>query len=413
MAHMEMEFVKMLVISAAVGGLVGIERERELKVEVVTGMRTFMLASIFGTLSVILSETFGGSFLLVAFGGIILVTILFGVVKNFKLGDIGVTTSVAFLATFLLGVLVGMGLYLDSIVASLIITGILVSKKYSQEFSESLSPEEIINALEFGLIAFVLYPLVPNEPIDPLNLINPRILILAVIAVASIGFAGFVALRRMGAAKGLPMVGALGGLINSGFTTSALSTRAGKKETLIPLTILGITLANAVMLGRNLVIAGLISFDVFRFMFLPQLAMIAVGISYVYPLKTKKKTKVELPFESPFAIMPAVRFALLFTLATILVSYLKGFGAGGVYLVSLLGGFASSAAVTASLASLAAIGAMSTTTAATACVIAAIGSTMGKVVIAKIAGSSSLMRALVKPTILTIILGSILLFLQS
>ncbi len=194
--EIQLEFLKMLVISAAVGGLVGIERE--LKERVIAGMRTFMLVSMFGTLSVYIAEGLNARyFVLVALFGIIFMGLLLGIVKNMSLWDIGITTPIVFIITFLLGVIIGLGLYLEGISSGIIITAILVSKRYSENFKETLTHKEIQNALEFGLIAFVLYPVVPDKTIDAFNLINPKTLILVVIVVATIGFAGFLALRRL------------------------------------------------------------------------------------------------------------------------------------------------------------------------------------------------------------------------
>ncbi|MBU2560548.1 MgtC/SapB family protein, partial [archaeon] len=110
----EIEFIKMLVISALVGGLIGVERE--LKDKVVVGMRTFMLTSMFGALSVWISTSSGeGQFLTVAFLGMILIAVLVTFIKNMSLWDIGITTSVAFLLTFILGVMVGFGMYFEGV----------------------------------------------------------------------------------------------------------------------------------------------------------------------------------------------------------------------------------------------------------------------------------------------------------
>jgi uncharacterized membrane protein (DUF4010 family) len=288
----------------------------------------------------------------------------------------------------------------------------LVSKKYSREFSETLEPEEIINALEFGLIAFILYPLVPNEPIDPLNIINPRILILAVIVVATIGFGGFVALRKIGAEKGLPAVGALGGLVNSEFTANALSTRVSEKIELLQPTLLGIILANTVMLARNLVLAGLISIEVFKLVLLPQLAMIFGGVLYAQRIKISGKPTIDISLESPFAIIPAIRFAALFAFISFIIDYIQQFGVGGVYFASLLGGLVSSGAVTASMASLAVLGSIDPGIAASAIVVSSMGSVFVKMIIARAAGAGRLTRELTRPTLLIIALGFLMLFIQ-
>jgi uncharacterized membrane protein (DUF4010 family) len=334
-------------------------------------------------------------------------------VKNINLWDIGVTTPVAFLITFLLGVLVGMGLYLEGIAGSVLVTGVLVSKKYSTSFSETLTHSEIINALEFGVIAFVLYPVVPNETIDPLGLINPRLLVFVVIVVASIGFAGFLALREIGAEKGLPVIGALGGLVNSEATSSAIATKARQNMELTTPAQIAVILTNSVMLMRNLVIAGIVSLGVMKLMLLPQLLMVAVGLIYAYTIKFEKRLKeMETPVESPFAIVPAIKFAVLFTVISILVHYIKEFGVGGVYLAALFGGLVSSAAVTASLASLAALGGLSLIPAANGCIIAAIGSTLGKLIIVRISGSKELLKKIATPVLITIFVGVVALGLQ-
>ena len=401
----EIEFIKMLVISSLVGGLIGVERE--LKEKVVVGMRTFMLTSMFGALSVWIATTFNQSyFLIIAFLGIIFVTALVTIIKNMNLWDIGVTTPVAFLLTFVLGVMIGLGMYFEGVAGSLIVTGVLVSKTYSTAFSKTLTHQEIRNALEFGIIAFILFPIVPNAPIDPYGLINPRTLILIIILVASIGFAGFIAIREVGMEKGLPIVGALGGLINSETATGAIADKVKKVEGLLSTFKITIVLTNSVMLVRNLVIAGFLSLAVFRIMVLPQILMAASGLLYARFIKFEKEAKkVEAPIESPFAIMPAIRFAVFFTFISLLVTYLKGFGVGSVYLAAFLGGMVTSAGVTASFASLASTGSLDPAVAAYGCVIAAMGSSIVKIFITHISGTPALTKEVTKPLIIVVLVG--------
>lgn len=407
----EIEFIKMVIISSLVGGLIGVERE--LKEKVVVGMRTFMLTSLFGTLSVWIATTSNQSyFLVIAFLGIILVGVLVTIIKNMHLGDIGVTTSVAFLLTFVLGVMVGLGMYFEGVAGGLVVTGILVSKAYSTSFGKTLTHGEIRNALEFGIIAFILYPIVPNAPIDRYGLINPRVLLSIVILVASIGFAGFLAIRKVGMRKGLPIVGALGGLINSEATTSAIANKVKKTEGLLSSFKVTIVLTNSVMLVRNLIIAGFLSITVFKIMMVPQLLMVMSGLIYSRLIKIEKSDKtVETPIkESPFAILPAIRFAIFFTFISLLVTYLKGFGVESVYLAALIGGAVTSAGVTASFASLASTGSLDPMVAAYGCVISGIGSSLGKIIITRISGTAQLAKEVMTPQIIVVAIGLIALF---
>jgi uncharacterized membrane protein (DUF4010 family) len=401
----EIEFIKMLVISSLVGGLIGVERE--MKEKVVVGMRTFMLTSMFGALSAWIATTSEEiHFLTVAFLGTIFIAVLVTVIKNMSLWDIGITTSVAFLVTFILGVMVGFGMYFEGVAGAIMVTAVLVSKAYSTAFSETLTHKEIRNALEFGIIAFILFPIVPNAPIDPYGLINPRTLILIVILVASIGFAGFLAIRRVGMEEGLPLVGALGGLINSEAATSAIANKVKTAEGLMSTFKVTIVLTNSVMLVRNLIIAGVLSLTVFRIMFVPQMLMAAFGLIYARFVKfEKEEKKIETPVESPFAIMPAIRFAVFFTIISLMVTYLKDFGVGSVYLAAFIGGIVTSAGVTASFASLASTGAIDPRVGAYGCVISAMGSSIGKVLIARISGTNALAREVLKPQVIVILIG--------
>lgn len=401
----EIEFIKMLVISSLVGGLIGVERE--MKEKVVVGMRTFMLTSMFGALSVWIAAASGQSyFLTIAFLGIVLIVVLATIIKNMSLWDIGVTTSVAFLVTFVLGVMVGLGMYFEGVAGGLIVTGVLVSKAYSTAFSETLTHKEIRNALEFGIIAFILFPIVPNAPIGPYGLINPRTLILVVILVASIGFVGFIAIRKVGIEEGLPLVGALGGLINSEASTSAIASKVKNTEGPLSSFKVAIVLTNSVMLIRNLVIAGFLSLAVFRIMVVPQILMATFGLIYARFIKFEKEAKkVEPPVESPFAILPAIRFAVFFTIISLVVTYSKGFGVESVYLVAFIGGIVTSAGVTASFASLASTGAIDPGIAAYGCVISAMGSSLGKVLITRVSGTADLTKDVLKPQIIVVLVG--------
>jgi uncharacterized membrane protein (DUF4010 family) len=407
------EFLQVLFISAAVGGLVGIERE--MKVKVVAGVRTFSLTSMLGALSVYFSGAIDGGYLImIAFTGVVFIALLMGVVKHYKLGDVGVTTLVAYMITFILGAMVGRGLYIEAIAGSVVVTGLLASKEYSKKFSETLSHREIINALQFGIIAFVLYPVVPDKTIDPYGVINPKILLLVTIIVTTIGFAGYIALKKIGYQRGLPLIGAIGGLFNSEATTSALAARMKGCIELYPLVLQGILLTNSVMLLRNLVIAGVVSLAVFKAMFYPQFIMVLACLLYYVLLKPGQRSgKIEIPVAMPFAIIPALIFASMFVLVSWGVNLVKDYGIGSVYLAALLGGLVSSAATTASFASLYATGNLDLGSASIACVVSAIGSTLNKVTIAWLTGSLGLSKRLVKPMLIIAAIGTLALLLKS
>ena len=404
----------MVIISALVGGLIGVERQQ--KRRVLAGTRTFALTAMLGTLSVIIATIIETpSFISAVFIGVALVGVLIGYIKNVQLDDIGITTVIAFLISYVLGVFVGKGFYIEALAASIIVTVILISKYNLQSFTDALTHEELINALEFGIIAFVLYPIVPNHTIDPYGLLNPRVLVLIIIVVSSIGFTGFVALRKFGIERGLAVTGFFGGLVNSMATASSLSIKVRENKELLNPALQGIILTDIVMIMRNLLIAGVISIAIFNMMLAPQIAMILVCIVLIYYYSQSSEISLEeteLKLESPFAIYPAIKFAIMITVVSVAVKLIQNLGVGGIYFASLIGGFVSSAAVTASLVSLYTTGSLEITTVAVGVVITSLGSIISKIFICKASGTKELYRKIVPPTVLITLVGCIILISQ-
>jgi len=199
-------------------------------------------------------------------------------------------------------------------------------------------------------------------------------------------------------------VGALGGLVNSEATTSALAIKVKDNPGLVPNALIGILYSNSVMLLRNLVLAGVISLGMASIMAVPHFIMGGVGALAAYSFSKKikrpaKDTAIEL--QSPFAIWPSIKFGIMFATISIVVLFIKDFGTGGVYVASILGGLVSSAAVVASLASFAVKGSMSIQTAAYAGILSSMTSTLNKILLARISGSDRLMKNLVLPALLT------------
>ena len=108
----ELQWAWRLAVALAIGLLVGLERgwkgrdaaegEREV------GLRTLGLIGLVGGLTGLLSDRFGGVLVGLLFLGLAVLLAGVYVVKVRERGDLGLTTEVAGLATFLLAVLAGM-----------------------------------------------------------------------------------------------------------------------------------------------------------------------------------------------------------------------------------------------------------------------------------------------------------------
>lgn len=361
MVELDIEFLKMLIISALAGGLPGVEREYG--ATVVAGTRTFMLFSMLGAVGVYISTEFS-SFLYYLLIGAVLMVVLLGAIKNFSTTDIGLTTVTAFFLSFLLGVMVGLGYYLEAISASVIITSVLIAKKYSQMLSRALEHEEMRAAIEFGIVAFVLYPVVPLSPLDPLEIFTPKLLLRALIAITTIGFASFLALRLFSDyLKPLPKA-ALGSLVHYQKTVVALIGSGCSSS---------IALATTAMFCRNMLIVVLISLPLLEKLLIPVGAMVAGGIAFaIFSRKDAKKSEPELSI--PFAVTPAAIFTAYYLAFTYIAYFLRMQPLAVFALFSFLAGIPYSAAMISSLATLVFLEKLNVEMAAVAAVLALLGS---------------------------------------
>jgi uncharacterized membrane protein YhiD involved in acid resistance len=97
---MEELLIKIL-ISLALGALIGIEREKRMK-ESFAGFRTFMLVCLFGLISSYLSNILNSLILIISFLAVsLLCTLNFYRRVIYRIGE-GITTEIAFLLTFLI-----------------------------------------------------------------------------------------------------------------------------------------------------------------------------------------------------------------------------------------------------------------------------------------------------------------------
>ena len=99
------------------------------------------------------------------------------------------------------------------------VTLVLASRERFHDFARRvLSEQELSDALLLGAAALVVLPLAPDRPIDPWGVLNPRTLWRLVVLVIPIGSAGYVAVRVLGARRGLPLAGLAGGYASTVLT---------------------------------------------------------------------------------------------------------------------------------------------------------------------------------------------------
>lgn len=388
---MEISLIMKFLISFAIGALIGTERERkQSKIKEFAGIRTFMFIAVFGTSSAFLS-TFYPNFILIAFLGLAAMVGLSYMTSTREIGDIGITTEVVALLTFILGALcfTDEGLQIVPILA-IIITTLLAVKPYLHTFARKISQKEIINTLKFLIIAFVILPLLPDQTFGPLNVFNPYQIWLIVVFISGISFAGYILMKFIGVERGISATGIIGGLVSSTAVTTAMAARVKESDFIIRAAVFATVVASSMMFLRVLFEVAVINPNLISRLTVPMLSMGVVGI--VLGLLAWKTTKVrevgeDLKLKNPFSLKPALIFGLLF-LIILFASKIADiyFGSSGIYITSIISGVADVDAITISMAILAK-NTISPDVAVTAITLAAISNTIIKFCIAMFFGT--------------------------
>lgn len=342
-------FLQEIFLSIAVGALIGVEREHT-KHQRIAGLRTIALISLLGTLSVMISRLSENLVYIpyLCLLAVIGYTFLLYYFSMKKLEVVGMTTVLTLPLAFILGVFIGFDLYIEAISGAILATILLISRDYSHLFVKKLTDEEIADALQFGIVCFIIYPLLPSTPVQLFSgfAINLQSFLLVVIIVSLISFLSFILLRFWGN-KALPITGFLGGLINSVATVAALSSKSKEKPS--PLYVTSLATASSAMLLRDLFLVALFSRQIFLLLVVPMLVMVTVFLIQGFINFNSKGYKTELLFEQPFSVMAGIKFGAMLFGVFLLVYFISQLSPTSVGLAAFIGGLASSASVVASI----------------------------------------------------------------
>lgn len=342
----------------AAGLLIGIERGwqgRNIEDNhLVAGVRTFALSSLLGAFAMLLSEKFGVTAWAVIFIGFaaLVVASYFGELQ--RTGDMGLTSEVALLLTFLLGSLAMAGHAPVAAAGAVAVALLLSLKRVLHSALLRLSEDELSGTLKLLFISLVLLPALPNQGYGPWQAFNPYIIWWMVVLIAAIGFAAYVAIRLVGTRHGLLITALLGGIVSSTAMTVTLA-RLGQDRSLQAILACGLLATSALMFPRVLLEAGLVNRALLPALFWPLsvAALIYTGGALLYYRRAGNESEEspEAPLKNPFELGPALRFAALLALILLLIEAAQRWlGDAGVYLVALVSGLADVDAITLSLA---------------------------------------------------------------
>ncbi|MDI6902241.1 MAG: MgtC/SapB family protein [Methanocellales archaeon] len=407
MDNVAYEYALKIGLGLALGMFIGLEREWAHKE---AGIRTFALVSVCGTIFSFVSPQLvliGAFFVIIASG-------LLSIQGLLHEDTIHLTTVTSLMLTYGVGVLVGMELYTSAIIVAIIITAILALKQELHRFVGDLSSQELRGAIKFGILAFVVFPILPNTYVDPWQIINPRMIWLMVVLVSGMGFVNYAMMKRMGA-HGITYTGFFGGLANSTAIVGELSSRTREHPDLMLFAASAVVLSNVAMCVRNLFLCAIFSAELAVLIALPLLSMVLIGTLYAFITKKGTHT-IDVDVRSPFSVKNALTFGLIFLgmIALCATAHMQ-FGEAGFYISEFISGTVSSASATISAVVLYQAGKISQLTAALGIILSNISSVAIKVGLVTISGNMKFTKHVTIGSILIIAISlavTVLLFVR-
>ena len=388
-----------LLVAALLGGLIGVERERSEKergIHHFAGIRTFPMFALLGAGLVIAAGAVGA----VAAAGFLGVAALVIVSyhRTSRDGDIGATTEVAALATYAVGVLAGAGALLVAGAVGIGVAVLLAGKQRLEAFPRALSREELGAALTLAVIAAVILPVLPDAKYGPWGVWNPRTLWAMVVLVCGLSFVAFVAMRLLGAARGLYLSGLLGGLVSSTAATVSFATRSREAPAQATALAGAAGLASLVMLARVGILTAVVNSALLTLLgpFLG-LSIAAGALALIVLLRRAPAPQDQAPqVTNPFRLAEALKFAAVYAVVLLAVEGASRYlGTWGIVAAAVLAGLTDVDAITLSLAAAAGT-TLPPAGAAAAIAVAALSNTVAKAGYAAWLGSPTFRRAMLR-----------------
>jgi uncharacterized membrane protein (DUF4010 family) len=322
-------------VAIALGFLVGLERESrgtEISTKLTAGVRTYTLISLFG---------FGCAWLfrlnvqfIIPIGILVIGSMtLAGYLAKQKSGAIGWTSEIAALLIFVVGVLCLVADIWIPMALGIFTTLLLSEKAHLEQYIEKLDKSEFLAVVKFLIVTVIILPALPDTEYTKYNL-NPYRIWQIVILISSIGFVGYFLMKKFGDKVGLWLSGLMGGIVSSTAVSIAMGNIAKSNEHIARRAFQATILASSVMYLRILVIIYFINSDIANDIWWKMFLLFAFGIMLAFLLHSKKDGTPSTPLSSiqnPFEIKPAVIFASLFViLSVVTVVVQQFFGEGGL-----------------------------------------------------------------------------------
>ena len=373
-----------LILAMLFGAAIGLERESASSPNTSSagGIRTYTLISLLGALcGVFYTNNIMAMAIIVAvtFFAILLAYYAIG---SYASKNFGMTTELAMLFTFLLGLLSVLNiLSLQVLVAIFVVLAlILSSKSKTSRLLAGINFKEVESFVSYAIVALVVLPFLPNIgykltdlPLLPvilesininlgafasLELFNPQKIWFVVALITGIDVFGYTMSKIIGSKNSFALTSFTAGFISSTSTTQSLAQRS-KRATNINHLVGAAVLANMASFLQMFALVGPLNGNLLASM-LPSLFIMILIASVIAVFFFQKKEvedtkeKTTKKEEKIFSLVPALKFAaILIAIKIITKVCLILFGQSGFIISSVIASFAGIDAVVVNLSEMA------------------------------------------------------------
>jgi uncharacterized membrane protein (DUF4010 family) len=325
-------------VALAIAFLIGLERESASvrKPRVFAGVRTYTLIGAYG---------FGCAWLfhlqvewalpigMVSIAALVVVAYL----AKLREDHIGWTSEVAALLTFIIGALCLLADLWVPMALGIVGTFLLSEKSKFELFVENLDKAEFLAVVKFLLVTLIILPVLPNHEYTTFHL-NPRHIWQIVVLVSAIGFVGYFLSKKFGDRIGLWLSGLLGGIVSSTAVSLVMGRIARQNPNKSSHALQASIIAGSVMYVRILILILIIKpeFIIHIWWKLVYLAVVGLVLSIRFNKGNGVTERPSVqPLTNPFEIKPALVFASLFVVLSIVTSLTQEYyGRAGVIVLA-------------------------------------------------------------------------------
>ncbi len=344
-----------VLISLGIGLIIGLEREYDkLKEEKgIAGIRTFPIVTILGFSLSSLTEVFTVWLLIISLGAFILFLAFNHFTQKQEEYGQGLTTNLALIATFVLGIMVSVEYYRDAVATAVIIVTLLSLKTRFRSVISNITSEELFAFIKFSIIALLILPFLPNKAYGPDNLLNPFEIGSIIVIVSFLNFIGYFLVKFVGSKKGIILTAILGGLISSTAVAWNYASRSKESPELSKKYSAGIIVASAIMFPRLALLAYIFNSSILKYLALPfgLLTLVCIITTLILMRRDDNKPDTDIKLGNPLNMLNAIGFGVVYVVILYAVFYSeKILGESGLYYSALIAGLADTDAITISMA---------------------------------------------------------------